>query len=137
MSNIQFNDILEIFNSNKLSSEIHQNLLYYKSNNPHKNFIKIILIEFYIDINSNNMIKEEKELWLKNKNFLFKNFFSKFINEILQNCSPSLKNYLEHIISILLHFQYEKLLIFLIQYQNLLKVYLMFLKKQKMSLIKR
>ncbi len=62
MSNIQFNAILGIFNSNKLSLEIYQNFLHYQTNILQKKSIKIILFEFLIDVNSNEIITEEKEL---------------------------------------------------------------------------
>ena len=62
MSNIQFNDILKLFSSKTLSLEIYQNLLNYQGNNVETNFIKIVLFEFLIDVNSNEIITEEKEL---------------------------------------------------------------------------
>ena len=134
MSNIQFNDILKLFSSKTLSLEIYQNLLNYQGNNVETNFIKIVLFEFLIDVNSNEIIKEEKELWFekqKQNNYyhdarifidfvvklLLNSSFSKIslpnlINEFLQNFTPSLKNYLDQIISILLYFKYENTDIF-------------------------
>ncbi len=134
MSNIQFNDILKLFSSKTLSLEIYQNLLNYQGNNLETNFIKIVLFEFLIDVNSNEIIKEEKELWFekqKQNNYyhdarifidfvvklLLNSSFSKIslpnlINEFLQNFTPSLKNYLDQIISILLYFKYENTDIF-------------------------
>ena len=139
----RFDKILEIFDTKILSSSLYSNLINYNSEDSKRNLLKIILLDFLINIEKKESAEKEEELWynkinLKNEKQNILNFidliidsildnnseisFEKLLTEILERINLPLKELISQLISILLYLEYE--------FNNIFQIIAKFIKQQ-------